>query len=323
MQPPRLPETLESAIKSQVGAVLAREPADLAGLGMRLLDRISPPNWTLEWSLPGWLGSALGLSAPTIADLTLANVYGLAYVKLQDDLIDGEVVEDDQQVALLLATVLYREWLRVYTRLFLGESPFWGFFERYMAQWVAATLRNRGSPNKAFRDYNAADLRGLGERGAPLKICAAAACLLAQREGLIPQLDSALDHLLTGAVLLDHALDWSGDLAAGRYNAFVAYASALPQTPEHAEANRRALLQELLVGRAGRPYFGVLRRHFQVAISESRTSGVLVLADYVTWLRAQADAYGKRLAQGGRAELQALVGQALGPAGTPEVSAIS
>ena len=128
MHPPRLPEKLELAVKSQVGVALAGEPADLGELGMRLLARVSPPNWTLEWSLPGWLGSTLNLSAPTIAALTLANVYGLACVKLLDDLGDGEVVEGDRPVALLLSTVLQRKWLLAYAGLFVSESPFWGLF---------------------------------------------------------------------------------------------------------------------------------------------------------------------------------------------------
>ena len=199
----------------------------LAECGRRLLDRISPPNWTLEWSLPGWLGSALGLDASTIADLTLANVFGLAYIKLQDDLLDGEVGEDDRQAALLLSSVLHRKWLLVYTGLFPGDSPFWGYFEQYMTQWVRATWASRQEHSKPWAAWGEEDLLILGHRGAPLKICAAAACLLAQRAELIPQLESALDHLLIGAVLLDHALDWADDLAAGRYNAFVAYASAL------------------------------------------------------------------------------------------------
>jgi hypothetical protein len=205
MQPPRLSETLEIAVKSRYGAALAGEPAGAAEFGARLLDRIAPPNWTLEWSLPGWLGNALDLSAAAAAALTLANVFGLAYIKLQDDLIDGEIAGDDQQAALLLSTALHRKWLLAYTPFFPGNSPFWGYFERYMTQWVGAELRS--PPVMAFHDYDEADLRGLGERGAPLKICAAAACLLVQREGMISQLESALDHLLTGAVLLDHALD--------------------------------------------------------------------------------------------------------------------
>ena len=246
--PPRLPQMLEVAIRSEYGAALVSQPSDLAECGGRLLDRVSPPSWTLEWSLPGWLGDTLGLSAAAAAALTLANVYGLAYIKLLDDLIDNETTAGDQRTALLLSTVLHRRWLLAYTTLFSGTSPFWGYFERYMTQWVSAELQSPPAGN--LRDSAETDLRGLGERGAPLKICAAAACLLTQREALLPLLESALDHLLIGAVLLDHALDWRADLAGGRYNAFVACATSLPQTPEHVDANRRAVLQELLVGRA-------------------------------------------------------------------------
>lgn len=314
MQPPRLPEMLERAVRSRYHAALAGEPAALAELGRRLLDRTSPPNWTLEWSLPGWLGGALELAAPAVADLTLANVFGLACIKLQDDLIDGEVAESERPTVLLLSTVLHRKWLLVYTEYFPSDSPFWGFFEKYMAQWVAATLRSRRMLNKAFRDFDEADLRGLGERGAPLKICAAAVCLLAQRKGLIPPLEAVLDHLLTGAVLLDHALDWSEDLGAGRYNAFVAYAAALPQVPAQVAANRRAVAEELLVGKAARPYFNVIRRQFQAAIDGSRATGAIAFTDYLIWLQSQADGYGRRLAQGGRVQLHAAADRILRPA---------
>ena len=258
--PPRLPEMLEITIKAEFGAALISQPSELAESGRRLLDRISPPNWTLEWSLPGWLGSAHGLDTSTIADLTLANVFGLAYIKLQDDLLDGEVGGDDRQAALLLSSVLHRKWLLVYTGLFPGDSPFWGFFEQYMTQWARATWASRQEHSKPWATWGVEDLLILGQRDAPLKICAAAACLLNQRQELLPLLESALDHLLIGAVLLDHAMDWAGDLAAGRYNAFVAYASALPQTAGHQTANRLAVAEEYLIGRAGQLYFQLLRR---------------------------------------------------------------
>jgi len=305
---------LELAVRSQVDAALADEPADLIELGTRLLDRLSPPNWALEWSLPGWLGRALGLHASAIAALTLANVYGLAYVKLRDDLSDGEISEGDRPAALTLAMTFHRRWLLTYTGLFPGDSPFWSFFERYMAQWIAATLRSRQALGKPFRDYDEADLRGLGERGAPLMICAAAVCLLARQEGLIPSFEAMLGHLLTGAVLLDHALDWSDDLAAGRYNVFVAYASALPQTFAYKGANRRAVAEELMVGNAARPYFRLIGRELQVATDASCAAGVTGLTDYLIWLQSQASDYGRRLAQDSRTRLHALVGRILEPA---------
>jgi hypothetical protein len=271
---------------------------------VRLLDRIAPPNWTLEWSLPGWLGSALGSDASNVADLTLANVLGLAYIKLQDDLSDSEVGQDDRQAALLLSAVLHRKWLLVYTGLFPGGSPFWGYFERYMTQWVRATWASRQKHAKPWAAWGEKELLVLGHRGAPLKICAACAGLLAQREGLIPHLESALDHLLTGAVLLDHALDWSGDLAAGRHNAFVAYASARPQAPEHQGANRRAVAEELLVGKAGQPYFQLLRRELTAAQTLARQAECEELARYISWLRSETISYNKGMATAAHDQLR-------------------
>ena len=296
MQPPRLSETLEIVVKSLYGAALAGEPAELAEFGARLLDRLAPPNWTLEWSLPGWLGSVHGLDTSTIADLTLANVFGLAYIKLQDDLLDGEVGGDDRQAALLLSSVLHRKWLLVYSGLFPGGSLFWRYFEQYMTQWVRATWVSRHEHSKPWTAWGEEDLLILGHRGAPLKICAAAACLLAQRAELIPQLESALDHLLIGAVLLDHALDWVKDLTAGRYNAFVAYASGWPQTAEHQSANRLAVAEEYLVGKAGQPYFQLLHRELIAARAMAYQVGYEDLARYISWLRRETISYSKGMA---------------------------
>ena len=280
-------------------------------------------DWTLEWSLPGWLGDALHLPAGPTADLTLANVVGLAYVRLRDDLMDGEIPEGDRRTALMLATALYRTWLLAYTDMFASGSPFWAFFEQYMAQWAGATLHDDPSAARRFSEYDDLDLRRLGARGAPLKICAAGACLLAGRGERIPQLEAALDHLLIGAVLLDHARDWADDLAVGRYNALVAHASPLAQAAEHAEANRRAVLQELMVGKGARPYFAVLRQQLQTAIDGSRAAGVPALAEYVTWLRNQADAYGRQVARDARGRLHDLAGQVLSAEAAPPASVVA
>lgn len=296
MPPPRLSETLEQAVKVEFAAALASEPAGVGRLGMRVLDRITPPNWTLEWSLPGWLGSTLGLGAPAVTSLTLANVFGLAFVKLQDDLIDGELAEDDQPVAQLLATALHRRWLLVYARALPGESPFWDDFESYMVQWAAATLASRQGWFRTFAAWTDQELLTLGWRGAPLKTCAAAACRLARRDELIPQLEAALDRLLIGAVLLDHAVDWSDDLVRGRPNAFVAYCSSLPQGPAHQEANQRAVLAELTAGRAGQPYFRLLRRELAAAQATARAAGCVPFARYVSWLQRAIISYRQGLA---------------------------
>jgi hypothetical protein len=168
---------------------------------------------------------------------------------------------------------------------------------------VRATRASRQEQSKPWAAWGEEDLLILGQRGAPLKICAAAACLLAQRAELIPQLESTLDHLLIGAVLLDHALDWAEDLAAGRYNAFVAYTSGWPQTTAHQPANRRTVAEELLVGRAGQPYFQVLRRELAVAQATARQAGYEDLSRYISWLRRETISYSKGMAATARDQL--------------------
>lgn len=308
MLPPRLPDTLEFAVRAQIRDAMAGEPAIVGEFAARMLDRLSPPNWTLEWSLPGWLGASLGLPPPMVVDLTLANVFGLAYIKLQDDLIDHEIGDGDRPCALLLSTALHRQWLLVYARLLPGESCFWDRFESYMAQWAEATLKSRQPWSRSFTAWTAEDFLDLGHRGAPLKSCAAAACVLVGQEGLMPQLETLLDHLLIGAVLLDHAIDWSDDLAQGHYNAFVAYGSSLPQDPQYHDAHRRAVLQELTVGPAGEPYFRLLRRELVKAQGLARQSGCDDLAGYLSWLERAAMSYRKELVIAARERLHQVVG---------------
>ena len=165
-KPPRLSEIQEAAVRARFCAAIESRRPELAAAGRQVLDRVSPPNWTLEWSLPGWLGDALHLPAGPTADLTLANVVGLAYVRLRDDLMDGEIPEGDRRTALMLATAFYRTWLLAYTDMFASGSPFWAFFEQYMAQWAGATLHDDPPAARRFSEYDDLDLRRLG-RAAP------------------------------------------------------------------------------------------------------------------------------------------------------------
>ena len=75
----------------------------------------------------------------------------------------------------------------------------------------------------------------------------------------------AVDHMLTAQVLLDHLDDWPADLAAGRFNAFVAFVSDLPQTSQNRDANRRHVLGEFFLGEAGAAYVDLAKRHIQAA----------------------------------------------------------
>jgi hypothetical protein len=194
-----------------------------------------------------------------------------------------------------------------YVRQFGGDPAFWGRFETHLGQWIGSSVGGN-APDPLSPEGK----RLLAQRGAPLKICCAGACLLADRAPQIDALETAVDHLLAAAVLLDHAADWPADLDAGRYNAFVAHASLLPQDAAHREENRRRLLEELYIGQAGRPYFAAIHDEVSAATRAARAIPCAGLVAFLAWLDAESAASGKRLAADAQAHLQTVIVQLLG-----------
>ncbi len=302
--PPCLPEAEIDWATAAYRALLAREglPEPVAWLAEQMLARSRPPNWALEWSLPWWLGKALGLRTEQARSLVLANVLGLTYIRLQDDLADGAVGSEMQVPARLLGTALLHMWLSCYMDL-CGVAPaFWRSFDSYLQQWLAAAWRSY-EPVQYFDIADRADLLALAQRGAPLKSCAAAACLLADRPNKLVMLETMLDDLLVAAVLLDHAQDWAEDAAAGRWNAFMAQITGTCALQDLAHG-RRAVMQELAVGAAGRPYFAVIHQHLCFALGLADEVGLGALAGYIGWLEDAAGALRSKWARAARQQLR-------------------
>jgi hypothetical protein len=227
--------------------VRARRP-DLRPKATRLLERLPPERWMLEWHLPWWLGHAFGLSPDIARELVLSNVCGLGSVRLQDDLADADVPPGDIEAATELSTTLYELALEPYRARFAPRSPLWAHLETTMGAWRQASDASEA----------------LASRGAPLKISAFAVCLLADRADQYDVLDRLLDDALEALVLYDHLADWQADLEAGRWNAFVAGVSTGPQVPTERSGHRRAVLVALMTTDAvavhiGRVEAGLLR----------------------------------------------------------------
>ncbi len=279
-----------------------------------LLERISPPNWALEWSLPGWIGATVGLPPETIREVALGNVFGLAYVRLHDDLSDKQIVGEERITMLALASRIYQRWLALYIQLFGDDAHFWSCFERYLDEWLHASLASSQLPAVPFDNYDETHFLTLGHRGALIKVCAAASCLLAERTELLPQLERCLNMLMVGAVLLDHAADWGEDLEARRPNTFVASLSSLPQSEAYLSANRAAVLRELAIGQGARSYFMVIDQWLGAAQSGAEAAGVAGLASDCVWLRQHAASYRRRVTAGARRALGAITTELLSTA---------
>lgn len=306
--PPCLSADEIAAVSARYRSALRSEAPAVRDSAERWLARSSPPNWALEWTLPVWLGDALEVAPSASRDLVFANIFGLTYIRLQDALSDGEIPETERLQALAVATRLFEHWRAAYIGLFAGKPAFWACFERFLSQWMRALDSSTGLPAKPFSAYTEADFLLLGHRGAPLKICAAASCILADREALLPDLEAALDALMIGAVLLDHAVDWQEDLRVGRPNVFVAYASPLPQTMDLQEANREAVLALLAAGDRGRPYFTLIADRLGSAGRCARVLRLNLFARYAAWLRGEAIRFGQCFVRKPQLQLQASVG---------------
>lgn len=254
---------------------------DHAALAIRLLERLPPDRWMLEWHLPWWLGHALELEPDLVRSVVLSNLLGLGSIRLQDDLADGDVAARDIATMSALGATLYEAAIEPYRSRFPAGSPFWAHLEDSMGAWRAAT----------------GEEGHLAARGAPLKISAFAVCLLAERSDLYPELDRLLDDALEALVLYDHIADWQADLEAGRWNAFVAGISEGPQVPAERVRHRRAVLVAMMTTDAiavhiGRVEAGVLR-----AADRADNLGVPVpaLATHLRGFARQAGEQGRDL----------------------------
>ena len=281
-------------------ALLSEQPATIAELGHRVLDRISTANWAMEWCLPIWLSADLRLSANARRKLVLSNVLGLAYVRLMDDLADGDVEKSAEGKITMLASILYGNAVNCYVELVNAEASFWDRFEESMRRWRLGTFVRKVGRAEVVRLPDS-EILALADRGAPLKIGCVAACLLSEREDALPPLLAAMDHWLVTAVLLDHAQDWTEDLAAGRFNALVAHAG---QRTDTRSPDARILVAEaILLGGAMETYLDIARCHLGRAAEMAGAAGCLALRQQMQAQGGQALAHSERLANRAREQL--------------------
>jgi hypothetical protein len=270
-------ERIAALVVERAAAV---SPGD-ADLARRVVERLRPPRWTLEWHLPRWLGRAYGVAPALVDDFVLANVLGLVALRLEDDLVDGEVDADDVPGATRMSTALFAAAIGIYRGRFDPDSPIWPAIRRAMRRWRAGT--SAGAPGGVAGAVGGAwERRRLARRGEPLKICGAAMCLLGGRDGDRHALEAAIEHALAAWVLADDAADWEGDLLAGRANAFVgALLATAPATPS--ADLRSEVLVAMLTSDALKRYYQRIDRESQRAAS---IAARLELTEFVEHVRS-------------------------------------
>jgi hypothetical protein len=257
-----------AAIREEVLQRISELEPRLDELARHQLARLTPDRWTIEWHLPSWLGRRFDLDPPFVAALVRGNVLGMLAIRLEDDLEDGEVSADEVGGTRALARLAYELAVAEHRAWFERRSPVWALLERSMVDWRAG-----------------ADGPDLAARGAPLKIAGYACCLQAGRLDAWPTLERSLDRAITALVLYDQFFDWEADIAAGRWNAFVARIGDGAPEPARRDSARAAVLTAMLTR-------GVVREHFDAAVSEANEAAALAddleITELVTFLRTWA-----------------------------------
>ena len=272
-----------------------------SSLARTLFERIGPDRWTLEWSLPVWLGEALGLDPPVIAEIVLSDVMGLGSIRLEDDLIDGEVPPEEVGAARLLSAVLFEAALEPYRAMFDGRSPFWAELDRRMTEWRSAAEDDAptvpaedGAPTVPAQGDREPHAGRLAARAAPLHVPAYAVCLATGRPDVYPLLGRALDHALEALVLYDAAADWEADLTSGRRNAFVAALAGETDAAASADGRRTAVRVALMTSDRARAYFDAIgdRLSRAIALTEQLPVPIPRLINHLRSVAAEVDARG-------------------------------
>lgn len=208
----------------QAERTIGRFPSPLKEAGLAYAERFHPVKEETGKDyictlLPFWLREASGISEERCGQLALANVYGMLYFFMLDDVMDGAPSGENKK-QLALANLFYLEMFAVFRALFPSDSPFWSYYERYVVVWADSVV------NEGRNNYFVSDPLRMAGKAAPVKIACVAAWLLAGRPERIAASEEAVDIALITLQMLDDWADWETDLEEGNYNGFVAMIAA-------------------------------------------------------------------------------------------------
>lgn len=199
-------------------------PPLLQARAKRFLAQLAQADFTRVAALwPIWVAQVVDTPADIALDLASANIWGWAYYRIQDWIIDSENQASDD---LIGGTVFFVQYLRQMQAAMPHDSLFWNAFRDLT---IIAAEANEREITRRFADWSdlgagtlkSDPLDALAERSAPLQLCAIAQL---RRQGHFPS--EPVYHDLLRIIqayaivnqLVDDEEDLGQDLAAGRLN---------------------------------------------------------------------------------------------------------
>ncbi len=208
---------------TEAEAIISEFPQPLNTTGLAYLNKFNvlkegSTNNYICYLLPFWMMDFLPIDRVICRHLSLANVLGMLYFFIQDDRMDSISLYNKYQ--LPLANLLHIKFLKCYQQLFTTDSLFWTFYSKYITEWAEA-VTNENHEHSFLKDPLL-----IARKASPMKLCSTGACLLMEREELIPIISDFVDHVLTTLQMADDWVDWQEDLHEGNYNSLIDFIAA-------------------------------------------------------------------------------------------------
>ncbi|WP_138755710.1 hypothetical protein [Paenibacillus sinopodophylli] len=211
-------------VYAQAEERISQFPEPLNTLGIAYADKYNPVKHDSGKDyicslLPYWVKETSGISDSQCERLALANVYGMLYFFIQDDVMDS-LPSAEWKEQLALGNLLLLEMFSVFRELFPSHSRFWDYYHRYVNVW-AESVTNENRDNYFISD----PIRTAGKAG-PVKIASTGALLLTGRNERIDKLERAIEIVLMTLQMADDYADWKEDMAGSSYNGLLAMIQA-------------------------------------------------------------------------------------------------
>lgn len=199
-------------------------PPPLDSIGLAYVDRFNPVKHDngkdyICTLLPYWLKEATGINDEQCKRFVLANIYGMLYFFIQDDVMDRAPAPEWKE-KLALGNLFYLEMLQQFRILFPSQHPFWSYYHQYVTTWADCVV------NEQSEHYFLNDPIRTAGKAAPVKIAGTGAWLLREQPGSIPVTEEAIDLVLMTLQMLDDWADWRTDREEGSYNGLLSMIAA-------------------------------------------------------------------------------------------------
>lgn len=240
-------------------ARLSELPAPLNEIGLSYLRKFdvfeqdSSKNY-ICYLLPFWMKELTELPADVYRHLSAANIIGMLYYFIQDDIMDSphdSQSSTDSKHHLALANLLYYEFLTSYQPYFPANSDFWSYFKNYTHEW------SEGVIHETQDDYFMHHPIMVAKKAAPVKLGSTAALLLSDQAGLIPRTNDVMNHVLLTLQMMDDWTDWKQDLADGSYNCLLSLIKSELGRPRDTKLTLTEVQEAIYINNALKPYAAI------------------------------------------------------------------